>query len=137
MNDAYTIRALTEEFGVTARTLRHYEELGLLAPTRSGLARVYSGRDRARLRVALRAKRLGFTLQEIRELFELYDGGSSAPERLADFLQRLDRRRAMLEQQREDLEVVLSEIHFFADHCRRVLAGESGARLKRKDLPLT
>ena len=69
----YTITDLAREFGVTTRTIRHYEEQGLLNPTRQGTNRVFSARDRVRLKLALRAKRLGLSLQEMRELFALYD----------------------------------------------------------------
>lgn len=122
----YTIRQLMDEFGVTARTLRHYEELGLLQPARHGTVRSYSARDRARLKVALRSKRLGFTLQEIRELFELYDTAGAEGQRLETFVARLDRKRAVLEQQREDLDIMLNEIRFFTEHCRRMLQREAG-----------
>lgn len=121
MSATYTIRQLADEFGVTIRTLRHYEALGLLNPSRAGAARVFSGRDRARLRVALRSKRVGFTLQEIGDLFALYDGARTAPHQLREFLAKLERKRLILEQQREDLEVMLSEIGFFAEQCRRLL----------------
>lgn len=122
MTQAYSITDLARECGVTTRTIRHYEEQGLLSPAREGLVRVFSPRDRARLKLALRAKRLGFSLGEIRELFELYDLAQDA-EKLDIFLARLDKRRAMLAQQREDIEVMLNEINFFAAQCQRLRAG--------------
>ena len=73
MKATYTISELAQEFGVTTRTIRHYEDQGLLAPARHGVVRVFSARDRVRLKLALRGKRLGFGLNEIRELFDLYD----------------------------------------------------------------
>ena len=73
MSTTYSIADLSAEFGITTRTLRHYEEQGLLNPARKGMARIFSGRDRVRLKLALRGKRLGFSLQEIKELFDLYD----------------------------------------------------------------
>ncbi|HET9405137.1 MAG TPA: MerR family DNA-binding transcriptional regulator, partial [Burkholderiales bacterium] len=97
------------------------EDQGLISPKREGTARVFSSRDRVRLKLALRGKRLGFSIAEIRELFELYDVSRDEKKQLEEFLSRLDRRRAHLEQQREDIEVMLNEINFFANQCRRLL----------------
>jgi DNA-binding transcriptional MerR regulator len=125
MSTTYTISELAKEFGVTTRTLRFYEDQGLLTPKREGASRVFSQRDRGRLKLALRGKRLGFSLAEIRELFELYDVSRNEHKQLEEFLARLERRRAHLEQQREDIEIMLHEIDFFANQCRRLLRGES------------
>jgi DNA-binding transcriptional MerR regulator len=121
MRITYTISELAKEFDVTTRTIRFYEDQGLLSPAREGANRVFSNRDRVRLKLALRGKRLGFSLAEIRELFELYDVSRDERKQLEEFLSRLDRRRAHLEQQREDIEVMLNEISFFANQCRRLL----------------
>jgi DNA-binding transcriptional MerR regulator len=125
MSITYTISELAKEFGVTTRTIRFYEDQGLLNPGREGTSRVFSNRDRVRLKLALRGKRLGFSLAEIRELFELYDVSRDEKKQLEEFLSRLDRRRAHLEQQREDIEVMLNEIHFFANQCRQLLKGQA------------
>ena len=117
----YTISQLAAEFDVTTRTIRFYEDQGLISPKREGSRRVFSSRDRVRLKLALRGKRLGFSLAEIRELFELYDISRDERQQLEQFLAKLDRRRAHLEQQREDIEVMLNEISFFATQCRRLL----------------
>lgn len=124
MSTTFTISELAREFGVTTRTIRFYEDEGLLSPKREGTNRVFSQRDRVRLKLALRGKRLGFSLAEIRELFELYDVSRDEHQQLEEFLARLERRRAHLEQQREDIEVMLREIDFFANQCRRLLRGE-------------
>ncbi len=121
MSGTYTISDLAKEFGVTTRTIRYYEDQGLLSPEREGMNRVFSNRDRVRLKLALRGKRLGFSLSEIRELFDLYDLSRDERRQLEQFLAKLERRRAILEQQREDIEVMLSEIDFFANQCRRLL----------------
>ena len=121
MSNTYSISDLAKEFGVTTRTIRFYEDQGLLNPAREGTSRIFSNRDRVRLKLALRGKRLGFSLAEIRELFELYDVSRDEKKQLEEFLARLDRRRAHLEQQREDIEVMLNEINFFANQCRRLL----------------
>ena len=121
----YTISELAQEFGVTTRTIRHYEDEGLLSPRRQGINRLFSSRDRVRLKLALRGKRLGFGLAEIRELFKLYDMSRDEKRQLEEFLAKLERRRAMLEQQREDIEVMLNEISFFETQCRKLLAKEA------------
>jgi DNA-binding transcriptional MerR regulator len=121
MANTHTISELAREFDVTTRTIRFYEDQGLLNPAREGANRVFSNRDRVRLKLALRGKRLGFSLAEIRELFELYDVSRDERKQLEEFLSRLDRRRAHLEQQREDIEVMLNEINFFSNQCRRLL----------------
>jgi DNA-binding transcriptional MerR regulator len=121
MADTHTISELASEFGVTTRTIRYYEDQGLLSPKREGMNRVFSSRDRVRLKLALRGKRLGFSLSEIRELFDLYDFSRDEKRQLEEFLSRLERRRTALEQQREDIEVMLNEIDFFANQCRRLL----------------
>jgi DNA-binding transcriptional MerR regulator len=123
MSITYSISDLSREFGVTTRTIRYYEDQGLLSPTRAGVNRIFSSRDRVRLKLALRGKRLGFSLAEIRELFELYDVSRDERRQLEQFLERLERRRALLEQQREDIEVMLNEIDFFARQCRHILKG--------------
>lgn len=125
MSATFTISDLAKEFGVTTRTIRYYEDQGLLSPKREGMNRVFSHRDRVRLKLALRGKRLGFSLSEIRELFDLYDLAKDERRQLEAFLMRLEKRRALLEQQREDIEVMLSEITFFANQCRRLLKVEA------------
>jgi DNA-binding transcriptional MerR regulator len=121
MSATYSISDLSREFAVTTRTIRYYEDQGLLSPKRAGVNRIFSTRDRVRLKLALRGKRLGFSLAEIRELFELYDVSRDEQRQLEQFLQRLERRRALLERQREDIEVMLNEIDFFARQCRHIL----------------
>src|SRR3990172_4511041 len=122
METTHTITDLAKEFGVTTRTIRHYEDEGLLSPRRDGLNRLFSNRDRVRLKLALRGKRLGFSLAEIRELFDLYDMARDEQRQLQEFLAKLERRRALLAQQREDIEVMLDEMTFFETQCRKLLA---------------
>ena len=126
MPETYTISQLAAEFDVTTRTIRFYEDQGLISPKREGSSRVFSGRDRVRLKLALRGKRLGFSLAEIRELFELYDVSRDERKQLEEFLTKLERRRARLELQREDIAVMLNEIDFFAAQCRRLLKEGAG-----------
>lgn len=121
MTSTYTISDLAKEFGVTTRAIRHYEDEGLLSPKREGSNRRFSNRDRVRLKLTLRGKRLGFSLAEIRELFDLYDLARGENRQLQEFLAKLQKRRVMLDQQREDIEVMLNEIAFFEGQCRKLL----------------
>jgi DNA-binding transcriptional MerR regulator len=121
MSITYTITELAREFGITARAIRHYEDEGLLSPQRHGQSRIFTHRDRVRLKLALRGRRLGFTLAEIRDLFELYDLAKDENRQLREFLAKLEKRRASLEQQREDIAVMLNEISFFENQCRKLL----------------
>ena len=122
MKVSYTITDLAKEFAVTTRTIRHYEDEGLISPGREGTNRLFTVRDRVRLKLALRGKRLGFSLAEIRELFDLYDLAHDEKRQLQEFLTKLEKRRAMIEQQREDMEVMLNELTFFENQCRKLLA---------------
>ena len=119
MRVTHTIAELAREFGITTRTIRHYEEQGLLQPVRQGTSRVFSSRDRSRLQLALRSKRLGFSLQEIKELFHLYDKAWNEPDQAHAFLETLEKRRTVLERQRKELESMLGEVDFFAVQCER------------------
>jgi DNA-binding transcriptional MerR regulator len=132
MTSVYTITDLAKEFGLTTRAIRHYEDEGLLNPARNGSNRVFSNRDRVRLKLALRGKRLGFTLAEIRELFDLYDNARDERAQLEALLGKLERHRALLEQRREDLTVMLNEITFFETQCRKQLAAAKSASLREQ-----
>ena len=124
----FTISDLAREFALTTRAIRFYEDEGLLAPLRQGRARVYTERERVRVKLILRGKRLGLSLSEIRELFDLYAATRNERPQLAKFLQMLSDRRAMLQQQREDVDAVLSEIAVLERDCRRRLkSGEAPA----------
>lgn len=117
-----TIAQVAEEFGITHRTIRHYEELGLIAPERRGTQRIYHRRDRTRLMLILRGRRLGFPLDEIRTIIDLYDAPRGRRSQLEYVLAQIDDRRADLEQRRQDLEDALTELDRFEDRCREDLA---------------
>ncbi|GIX29403.1 MAG: MerR family transcriptional regulator [Burkholderiales bacterium] len=123
----YTITELAREFGVTTRTIRFYEDRGLLSPARQGRHRIYSHRDRVRLKLTLRGKRLGFSLSEIKELFDLYDARDETAQ-LQQFLVILDKRKTALEQQRRDIDAMLAEIETFEKQCRRIMEERLGQR---------
>ncbi|HEX4986925.1 MAG TPA: MerR family DNA-binding transcriptional regulator [Burkholderiales bacterium] len=123
----YSITDLAREFGLTTRAIRFYEDHGLLAPKRAGRMRVYGPRDRVRLKLTVRGKRLGLSLTEIRELIDMYDTTGDDHDQLGRFLEVLHKRRAILEQQREDIEEVLGEIAAFEQQCRQLLEGRGRA----------
>ena len=106
----FTIRELAEEFGCTHRTIRFYEDEGLLKPRRDGQSRIFSGRDRARLSLILRGRRLGFSLAEIGEMLDLYDADPGHVRQLTVALERGRTRIAQLERQRADIEAALTEL---------------------------
>ena len=128
---SYTITELAVEFDITPRAIRFYEDVGLLTPARAGRNRVYTHRDRTRLKLTLRGKRLGLSLQEIRQLVEMYDSPSDTTQQLTAFLQVLGEHRRQLEQQREDLEITLAEIAQHEARCRSLLAGAAGKARRR------
>jgi DNA-binding transcriptional MerR regulator len=109
MSSVFTIRQLTKEFGVTARTLRFYEDEGLIAPGRRGQTRLYAPRDRARIILILRGRRLGFSLAEIRELLDLYTA-DGAQAQMVQARRKFEERIAVLERQKIDIEEVLKEL---------------------------
>jgi DNA-binding transcriptional MerR regulator len=107
----YTVTGLAEELGVTARTIRFYEDRGLITPGRAGATRVYTHRDRARMKLILRGKRLGFSLRDIREFLELYVPGGTQADQLRKLLKAVRDRLDDLEEQRAALEQTLDELH--------------------------
>ncbi len=119
----FSISELAKEFDVTPRTIRFYEDEGLLAPAREGSRRIYTPRDRTRLKLTLRGKRLGLSLSEIRSIVTMYESPQDTAPQLERLLELLGRHREQLEAQREDLEATLSELSSFETQCRLQLAG--------------
>lgn len=125
----YTIGELAREFDLTTRAIRFYEDCGLISPQRSGRNRVYTARDRTRLKLTLRGKRLGLTLAEVKELVDMYESPRDTLPQLKKFLVVLAAHRAQLEQQMADLSVTLDEVRAHEKDVRRLLAeGERRAR---------
>ena len=129
---SYSIGELAEEFGVTSRALRLYEEEGLLDPERDGTRRIYSERDRVRLRLILRGKRLGWSLAEIRESFDLYDSSHGEEAQLERMLDKLQQRRDTLLAQRRDIDSALRDLDNVESNAREALAEIQSGRDKRR-----
>jgi len=131
----YTIGDLAREFGITPRAIRFYEDEGLLAPIRDGSKRIFARRDRARLALVLRGKRLGLSLAEIGELLGMYDGVRNSAPQLQRLLAMLAERRRAIEQQREDIAALLGEIGMLERQCVELLAeNPAGAASARAEL---
>ena len=124
MSSLYSIGELSREFGVTTRTIRFYEDQGLLSPTRDGQNRIYEVGDRVRLKLVLRGKRLGFSLKEIKKLIELYDAPEGEGGQLRSFIEKIRARRSELLGQKDDIEHVLDELDVLELRCNSLL--ESG-----------
>ena len=119
----YSIGELAAEFDVTPRAIRFYEAEGLLAPRRAGQRRIYTPRERTRLKLTLRGKRLGLTLSEIRDLIDMYEPGRDERPQLERFLTVLETHKSALERQREDIAAQLAEIAAFEKRVRKQLGG--------------
>ena len=117
----WSIAEVADDFGLTHRTVRHYEDIGLISPERRGTTRVYHRRDRTRLALIARGKRLGFPLEEIRTIIDLYDAPRGKASQLEYLLSQIDERRTDLEQRRRDIEEALAELTVLETTCREDL----------------
>ena len=127
----YTISDLAKEFDLTTRAMRFYEDMGLLQPERTGPAgrnRIYSARDRTRLRLTLRAKRLGLSLSEAKDIIDVYDSPRDTGAQLRKFLEVLGQHRQQLEDRMADLQMNLDEVREHEDEARQLLAKVEGEK---------
>lgn len=129
VRDVLTIRDLTKEFAVSARTLRFYEEKGLLEPSRRGEQRLYSRRDRARLAYVLAGKQVGFSLEEVREMLDLYDLGDGQVTQLKVALAKFGERIERLQKQKTDIDRVVAELTRASDVMKQKLAGATPGKV--------
>ncbi|OEY65523.1 MerR family transcriptional regulator [Marinobacter sp. X15-166B] len=123
LTHTYSIGDLAREFDVTTRTIRFYEEAGMLTPARNAQTRIYSDQDRIKLKLILRGKRLGFSLAESRELIEMYDPASDNARQLKALQAKIRQRRAALEQQLNDIRVMQHELDAAEQRCQQALQG--------------
>ncbi|MBR9872694.1 MAG: MerR family DNA-binding transcriptional regulator [Vibrionaceae bacterium] len=126
--NTFKISELAKEFDITTRSIRFYEDLGLLTPERKGNTRIYNGRDRIRLKLILRGKRLGFSLADIKELFELYDTDQST-EQLAYMIRLIEEKKAALQQQANDIQAVMMELNAAQLRCQNTLRSMKGEKV--------
>ena len=124
----FSIGVLAREFGVTTRTIRYYEDEGLLSPERRGQKRVYGPRERVRLRLILRGKRLGFSIAEIREILDMYQSEPGEAGQLRHLIGKIAERRAALERQRADIDQTMADMAEIEARCERALAAMAPAK---------
>jgi len=128
---SYSITELSKEFGVSTRTLRFYEEKGLLSPKRKGQARIYSAADRTRLKLILRGKRLGLSLDESRDIIFMYDPASKNNKQLQALIGKIREKRDQLRQQQKDLEVMILDLSDWEERCLVALGDDANQIAKR------
>jgi len=113
----YSISQLSKEFDVTTRSIRHYEDIGLLSPTRRGQTRIYSQADRTRLRLILRGKRLGISLEDSREIIDMYEPGKTNIDQLKKLIDAIQQQRSKLNQQLDDIGKLLKDLNRAEADC--------------------
>jgi len=121
MSTAYSISDLAREFEVTPRTIRFYEEKGLITPDRKGNARVFSPADRVRLKLILRGKRIGFSLDESRDIIEMYEPETANTRQLESLLGKIHEKRVLLEQQKKEINTMLKDLKKTESICMESL----------------
>ena len=125
MATEYSISDLSAEFDITTRTIRFYEEKGLLTPERKGNARIYSAADRTKLKLILRGKRLGFTLEESSSIIEMYDPDHGNTDQLKSLIAKIREKKAQLEQQLHDIEVMMLDLRDSEEKCLEAMSKAS------------
>jgi DNA-binding transcriptional MerR regulator len=131
MSSQYSIRELSQEFDVTTRTLRFYEEKGLLSPSRSGQNRTYSAADRARLILILRGKTLGLSLEQSSDLIAMYDPASNNKKQLETLIEKIQSRRLQLEVQKQELERMIVDLETWEERTRAAMDDKEKEKVKK------
>lgn len=122
MTDTFSISDLAKEFDITTRTIRYYEDEGLLSPVRKGQTRIYSSRDRTRLKLILRGRRIGLSLEEAGQIVNMYTPGSDNIDQLQALIDTIDTHRQQLLLKRRDIEVMLKDLNDVEQSCRDAMA---------------
>jgi len=117
----YSISQLSKEFAITTRSIRHYEDIGLLSPARRGQTRIYSPADRTRLKLILRGKRLGISLEDSREIIDMYEPGKNNVDQLKKLIDAIQQQRAKLNQQLDDITKLLKDLNRAETACIEAL----------------
>ena len=117
----YSISELSKEFDITTRSIRFYEDQGLLTPTRKGQTRIYIQRDKVRLKLILRGKRLGFSLAETGRLFELYDADKTSAKQLTIMMELISAKKIDLKQKLDDINAIVIELDGLEKNCQKIL----------------
>ncbi len=128
--NTYTISELSREFGITTRTIRHYEEIGLFTPERRGQTRIFSNADRTKLKLILRGKRLGLTLPESRDIINMYEPGKNNTQQLLTTIDTINQQRQRLQRQLQDLKKMMADLDRAENGCRAEL--EANRKLRDK-----
>ncbi|MBT5293953.1 MAG: MerR family DNA-binding transcriptional regulator [Cellvibrionales bacterium] len=131
MTKHYSISDLSQEFDITTRTLRFYEEKGLLSPERQGQNRIYSAADRARLKLILRGKRLGLTLEESSGIIAMYDPQTNNKKQLQTLIHKIREKRHQLEQQQKDLELMILDLNDSEERCLITLGAPKNVKINQ------
>jgi DNA-binding transcriptional MerR regulator len=133
IQSVFSITELSQELGITTRSLRHYEDIGLISPKRQGQTRIYSPADRTKLMLILRGKRLGFSLEESREIIDMYNPSKGNKDQLEKLIQCIGVQKAKLKQQKEDINKMMRDLKDAEDACLRVLGKKaSGEKSQEK-----
>ena len=130
MADTFGIAELAREFGITTRTIRFYEDRNLIAPRRSGQRRIYGARDRVRLKLIMRGKRLGFSLTDISQILDLYEVDPTEIAQLRLFVDKIRERKKVLERQRADIAALLKELDGFEERSLALLAEKDKRKIR-------
>ena len=117
----YSISQLSKEFAITTRSIRHYEDIGLLSPARRGQTRIYSSADRTRLKLILRGKRLGISLEDSREIIDMYEPGKNNVDQLKKLIDAIQQQRIKLNQQLDDITKLLKDLNRAETDCIEAL----------------
>jgi DNA-binding transcriptional MerR regulator len=133
MDETYSISQLAKEFDITTRSIRHYEDIGLVSPSRKGKTRIYDRKDRIRLKLTLRGKRLGFPLAEIKELLDMYDTSNLNKNRqLLATIAKIEQKNSELEQQLLDIREIQDELDLAEVRCRTAIEKNSRNNRRKK-----